>query len=219
MSRAILGGFPGTGISTDTHHLKVQIQSKAPRSKVRRSPSLPSAFSASRSIPARRDSGQASALKPHPACKSHAKLRGKPQIPLAPLHNIVAKTRVLRGKTRAVIAHSRGKSGKNRVKTGRFALHAESSTPQNRPGARQMRLRPPKNAPKIRPPPKKKFRNFLPRRSPDPSGRSRVPPVRHLVRHNPGAPGQSLPACVCSFWTPLGGRPGSAFRVAFPGNG
>ena len=61
-----------------------------------------------------------SALKPHPACKSRAKVRRKTAIPSTPFHNIVAKTRVLRGKTGAVIAHFRAIAGANPGQTGAF---------------------------------------------------------------------------------------------------
>ena len=50
--------------------------------------------------------------------------------------------------------------GKNEVKTGQFSPQMDLSTPKNRPGALKMRPRPPKNAPKIRPPPKKIFGIF-----------------------------------------------------------
>ena len=61
-----------------------------------------------------------SALKPPPARKSHAKLRGKTPIPLATLHNIVAKTRVLRGQSGAVIAHFRAKVAPQSHENGAF---------------------------------------------------------------------------------------------------
>jgi len=105
---------------------------------------------------------RASSLSPPPTSrgarsKSHANRAEKSLNASGSLHNIVAKTRVLRGKTGAVIAHFRAKSGKNRGKTGRFAPQMDLSRPQNPPGALEMRLRPSKNAPKIRPPPKKIF--------------------------------------------------------------
>ena len=50
------------------------------------------------------------------------------------------------------------------MKTGRFALHAESSTPQNPPGALKTRLGPPKKRPQNPPTPQKNFWIFLPRR-------------------------------------------------------
>ena len=95
-----------------------------------------------------------------PARKSRAKLCGKPQIPSTAIHNIVAKSRVLRGKTGAVVAPFCAEVAHRRMKMGRFALHVESSRPENHPGALETRLRPKKNARKSADTPKKIFWNF-----------------------------------------------------------
>ena len=98
-------GLRRAGARPDAATLAPALEPLAPelRPFVRRSPILPLRSEFTRLWRA------TSALKSHPACKSRAKLRGKTANPSAALHNIGGKTRVLRGRNGAIVAHCRAK--------------------------------------------------------------------------------------------------------------
>jgi len=91
-----------------------------------------------------------------PACKSRAKLRRKPQIPSTTLHNIVAKTRVLRGKNGAVVAHFRAKVAPKSHENGPFCTpRGVFHTPKPSWRSPNAAATPKKTLPKSGHPPKK----------------------------------------------------------------
>ena len=98
-----------------------------------------------------------------PARKSRAKARGKTASPSTPFHNMVAKTRVLRGKIGAVIAHFRAIAGAKPGQTGAFFTpNGPFHTPKPPWRSPNAGATPQKTPPKSAHPPKKVFGIFPP---------------------------------------------------------